>query len=133
MRSGSGASGSKTDHGSKSGSGTGTGTGTGTGAGTGTGGGSQKGSSTAGGTEAETDDAKKQKAKKKDAEDAYKHPLVGKVVGGCRIVKKLGEGGMGAVFLAEHTKLKRQSVIKVVPAHLSQNRQLIAVKRLRAE
>ncbi len=88
-----------------------------------------KGSSSAGGsaTEADSEEAKKAKAKKKkDDEDAYKHPLVGKIIGGCRIVKKLGEGGMGAVFLAEHTKLKRQSVIKVVPAHLSQNRQLIA-------
>jgi serine/threonine protein kinase/formylglycine-generating enzyme required for sulfatase activity len=98
-------------------------------AGTSTSGGSKTGSSTGGGsaTEAETEEAKKAKAKKKkEDEDAYKHPLVGKVIGGCRIVKKLGEGGMGAVFLAEHTKLKRQSVIKVVPAHLSQNRQLIA-------
>ncbi|MCO5170356.1 MAG: bifunctional serine/threonine-protein kinase/formylglycine-generating enzyme family protein [Planctomycetes bacterium] len=69
---------------------------------------------------------KKTKKKKKEEGDAYSHPLVGKVIGGCRIVKKLGEGGMGAVFLAEHTRLKRQSVIKVVPAHLSSNRQLIA-------
>ena len=69
---------------------------------------------------------KKKGKKKKEDEDAYSHPLVGKVIGGCRIVKKLGEGGMGAVFLAEHTRLKRQSVIKVIPAHLSSNRQLIA-------
>ncbi|MEZ0227183.1 MAG: protein kinase [Planctomycetota bacterium] len=99
----------------------------GTGSSTGTG--SKTGTSGAGGsaTEADSEEAKKARAKKKkDDEDAYKHPLVGKIIGGCRIVKKLGEGGMGAVFLAEHTKLKRQSVIKVVPAHLSQNRQLIA-------
>jgi serine/threonine protein kinase/formylglycine-generating enzyme required for sulfatase activity len=121
---------SKTDVGSSTGSSAGTGTGTGTGSGTGTGtgtGSSAAGTkaSTGGATEAQTGAAKPAK-KKKDEEDAYNHPLVGKVIGGCRIVKKLGEGGMGAVFLAEHTKLKRQSVIKVVPAHLSQNKQLIA-------
>ncbi len=77
-------------------------------------------------TEAEGAGGKKTKRKKKEEGDAYSHPLVGKIIGGCRIVKKLGEGGMGAVFLAEHTRLKRQSVIKVVPAHLSSNRQLIA-------
>ena len=69
---------------------------------------------------------KKKKKKAKDEDDAYSHPLVGKVIGGCRIVKKIGEGGMGAVFLAEHTRLKRQSVIKVIPAHLTNSRQLIA-------
>ncbi|MBI3724703.1 protein kinase [bacterium] len=86
-----------------------------------------KGSSSAAAASSTEADAQAKKAKKKkEDEDAYSHPLVGKVIGGCRIVKKLGEGGMGAVFLAEHTKLKRQSVIKVVPAHLASNRQLIA-------
>ncbi|MGE4146289.1 MAG: protein kinase, partial [Planctomycetota bacterium] len=91
-----------------------------------------KGGATGGSTEADLGDKsgqkkkKKKKKAKKEEEDAYSHPLVGKVIGGCRIVKKLGEGGMGAVFLAEHTRLKRQSVIKVIPAHLSSNRQLIA-------
>ncbi|HZU97235.1 MAG TPA: serine/threonine-protein kinase, partial [Planctomycetota bacterium] len=123
---------SKSSASSTSASGAGTSTGSSHAGGSSTSAGSStasKGSSTGGGsaTEAETEEAKKAKAKKKkDDEDAYKHPLVGKIIGGCRIVKKLGEGGMGAVFLAEHTKLKRQSVIKVVPAHLSQNRQLIA-------
>ena len=132
---------SKTDVGSASGTGTGSSTGTGTSAGTGAGSGTGTGTgtgssaagtkaSTGGTTEAQTGAAKPAK-KKKDEEDAYNHPLVGKVIGGCRIVKKLGEGGMGAVFLAEHTKLKRQSVIKVVPAHLSQNKQLI--ERFRRE
>ncbi|MEZ6185539.1 MAG: bifunctional serine/threonine-protein kinase/formylglycine-generating enzyme family protein [Planctomycetota bacterium] len=74
-------------------------------------------------TQAERDS---QQRRKETKGDAYSHPLVGKVIGGCRIRKKLGEGGMGAVFLAEHLKLKRQSVIKVIPAHLASNRQLIA-------
>jgi serine/threonine protein kinase/formylglycine-generating enzyme required for sulfatase activity/FtsZ-binding cell division protein ZapB len=113
--------------GSRAGSSTSVGSGSSTSAG---------GSSTSAGgsTQADTDGPvkkkkkkkKKKKSKKDEDEDAYSHPLVGKVIGGCRIVKKLGEGGMGAVFLAEHTRLKRQSVIKIIPAHLASNKQLIA-------
>ncbi len=123
--------------GSRSGAGSSTSLGnTDAGSGTGSRSGSSSGVSSSGvgsQTEAEAESKsgkkgkkKKKGGKKKDAEDAYSHPLVGKVIGGCRIVKKLGEGGMGAVFLAEHTRLKRQSVIKVIPAHLSSNKQLIA-------
>ena len=84
------------------------------------------GSSTKADNETVSKRKKRRKPKQEEDDDAYSHKLVGKVIGGCRIVKKLGEGGMGAVFLAEHTRLKRQSVIKVIPAHLANNKQLIA-------
>src|SRR6266542_4491840 len=34
---------------------------------------------------------------------------------GCKLLKKIGEGGMGAVYLAEDTARKRKVAIKVVP------------------
>ena len=46
-------------------------------------------------------------------------PLVGVVIGNYQIIRKLGEGGMGAVYLGEHTLLGRRAAIKVLLPALS--------------
>lgn len=38
----------------------------------------------------------------------------GQVIGGCRIIRRLGSGGMAEVYLAEQIRLKRQVAIKLV-------------------
>ena len=41
--------------------------------------------------------------------------LVGKLVGGrYQVISRLGEGGMGQVYLAEHVRMKRKSAIKIM-------------------
>jgi serine/threonine protein kinase len=58
---------------------------------------------------------------------AVKHDdaLIGKEIGHCRIERKVGAGGMGAVYLAHHTGLNKPVAIKVLPAELASNGEFI--------
>lgn len=45
----------------------------------------------------------------------------GTVVGGYRIIRQLGAGGMGSVFLAEHPSLPRTDALKILSSDLSRD------------
>jgi hypothetical protein len=51
---------------------------------------------------------------------------VGQTVGNYRITAKLGEGGMGKVFLAEHPVIGRKAALKVIHPQYARNADVIA-------
>jgi serine/threonine-protein kinase len=54
-------------------------------------------------------------------------PLIGTLLGGrYRILEKLGEGAMGAVYVAEHVRIGRRDAIKLLRGELSQDSEAIA-------
>jgi len=57
---------------------------------------------------------------------SYVPLTAGAVVGHYKIIEKIGAGGMGEVYLAEDTELKRQVALKFLPLHLVSDEDLKA-------
>jgi len=51
--------------------------------------------------------------------------MIGRTLGKCRLLKRLGRGGMADVYLAEHQLLQKKVAVKVVPPELARNENLI--------
>ncbi|WP_224369790.1 serine/threonine-protein kinase [Hyalangium versicolor] len=54
-----------------------------------------------------------------------KDPLLGTEVGSFRLVRKLGDGGMGSVYLGEHTVIGSRVAVKFLHPHLASNETLV--------
>ncbi len=52
--------------------------------------------------------------------------MVGTTINHYKILEKIGQGGMGEVYRAEDTKLKREVAIKVLPEQFTQDPQRLA-------
>jgi serine/threonine-protein kinase len=51
--------------------------------------------------------------------------MIGQEIGKYRVTSAIGEGGMGAVYLATHTLIGRQAAIKVLLPELSHNQEIV--------
>jgi len=59
------------------------------------------------------------------AGSARKDPLIGLVVGSFRLIRKLGAGGMGTVYLGEHTLIGSKVAVKFLHEHFASNEALV--------
>ncbi len=51
--------------------------------------------------------------------------MIGETLGSYRIVGRVGTGGMGEVYLAQHTRIDRRAAIKVLLPELSHNQEVV--------
>src|SRR5260221_4357190 len=59
--------------------------------------------------------------------------LNGRTIGDFRVLRRLGQGGMGQVYLAEQISLKRNVALKVLRPDLAQNENSLARFKAEAE
>ena len=53
--------------------------------------------------------------------DRTDDPRIGKVIAGYRIEERVGRGGMGVVYRAEHLNLRRRAAIKIIAPDLAES------------
>jgi tRNA A-37 threonylcarbamoyl transferase component Bud32 len=57
-----------------------------------------------------------------DAPSRTSDALIGKEIGGCRVLERLGRGGMATVYKAKHIGLNKMMAIKILPPTAAQSR-----------
>src|SRR4051812_14395620 len=74
-----------------------------------------------------TDGAKLLEVEEASSVFADQDPLVRQLIGGrYRVLKRLGEGGMGVVYLAEHEAIEKRVAVKVLKDQYAQREDVVA-------
>jgi len=53
-------------------------------------------------------------------------PIIGQTIGNYVVRQKLGEGGMGSVYLAEHPAIGKKVALKVLHAEFAANQEVVS-------
>jgi serine/threonine-protein kinase len=54
--------------------------------------------------------------------------MIGRTLSHYKVLEKIGEGGMGEVYLAHDTKLNHEVAVKVLPETFSKNKERLALE-----
>ncbi len=66
--------------------------------------------------------------------EGHADPMIGRVIAArYRLLSKLGQGGMGAVYKGEHVKMRRLTAIKILTSELANNQEFITRFQREAE
>src|SRR5262245_65779658 len=52
-------------------------------------------------------------------------PMIGQTIGNYLVRQKLGEGGMGSVYLAEHPHIGKKVALKILHAEFASNQEVV--------
>jgi len=80
-----------------------------------------------------SDSSSDKTAHQSSSQEQPRKNLQDQTLGEFRILRRLGKGGMAEVYLAEQSSLKRQVAIKVLQAHLLDEKDQVLIKRFEQE